>query len=373
MFVTDRFAESGTSHLESSRGPPLLRSLAAFDPWIVSSALQKAIRRGDADLAEAAAVTLWRQRGKGVWRRLTVIAFEDIGIASIETVVALTADRLTASGAAQGRPPAANEEQLLRNAARRLALAAKDRSSDFLISAAHSHPSFEAAREHIAGLSVGGQLALVADTAAPLVERTIATWFASGMNFGDERRVSRGDRGALFETFRDLGAPGELVSATSDAAAYTREPITLMVPLLWFAASASSSQNVVEQSVPPVRKIRGLPLYALDKNTALGKAAIRRFARECRDVDQELVRYVPEFRALDAACMAAFYADAAPVSRRFEWDGCRELERLDLEADMYSAGVPLAGIDPLLTAVRENLDHLDAIRAELLQRKGGQR
>jgi hypothetical protein len=56
----------------------------AVDPWVASSLLQKAIRRGDADLAERAAITLHRLRGRSIWRRFLVIAFEDIGVASVD-------------------------------------------------------------------------------------------------------------------------------------------------------------------------------------------------------------------------------------------------------------------------------------------------
>jgi hypothetical protein len=59
-----------------------------------------------------------------------------------------------------------------------------------------------------------------------------------------------------------------------------------------------------------------LPAYVLDKHTALGKAAIGRFARECKAVRNALATHVPKYRAADAACMAAFYADARP-SRSF--------------------------------------------------------
>lgn len=61
------------------------------DPFVASSLLQKAIRRGDADLAERAAITLWRLRGAGIWRRLMVIGNEDIGIASVEALIKTTA------------------------------------------------------------------------------------------------------------------------------------------------------------------------------------------------------------------------------------------------------------------------------------------
>jgi hypothetical protein len=49
---------------ERSVSRPIPQPLA-IDPWVASSLLQKANRRGDADLAERAAVTLHRVRGKG--------------------------------------------------------------------------------------------------------------------------------------------------------------------------------------------------------------------------------------------------------------------------------------------------------------------
>jgi hypothetical protein len=62
--------------------------------------------------------------------------------------------------------------------------------------------------------------------------------------------------------------------------------------------------------------------------------------------------------------MAAFQVDATLVSRRFEWKGSAELERLGVEADMMKVGVPQEGVAPLLNVVRDNLDHLNAIRAK---------
>ncbi len=57
-----------------------------LDPWTASSLLQKAIRRGDTDLAQWAASTLHRQRGASIWRRLVLIAFEDVGIGDLALV-----------------------------------------------------------------------------------------------------------------------------------------------------------------------------------------------------------------------------------------------------------------------------------------------
>ncbi len=139
-----------------------------------------------------------------------------------------------------------------------------------------------------------------------------------------------------------------------------------MTPLLWLAVSAAG--RVIDTAVPP-DVIGDIPSYVFDKHTAAGKAAIHRFARENAAVRDAIAAFVPEYRALDAACMAAFQIDAAPVSRRFEWTGSTELERLGVEADMTNVGVPVEGIAPLLTVVRDNLDCLNTIRADLLARR----
>jgi hypothetical protein len=55
----------------------LLSEPIAADPWVISSLLQKSIRRGETEIARRAALTLFKHRGSSVWRRLMVIAFED--------------------------------------------------------------------------------------------------------------------------------------------------------------------------------------------------------------------------------------------------------------------------------------------------------
>jgi hypothetical protein len=57
------------------------------DRWIASSALQKAIRRGDIPVALRALGTLYRHDPRSAWRRLLVIACEDVGIGSLDAVI----------------------------------------------------------------------------------------------------------------------------------------------------------------------------------------------------------------------------------------------------------------------------------------------
>ncbi len=336
----------------------------AIDPWVASSLLQKAIRRGDADLAERAVITLYPLRGRGIWRRFLVIAFEDIGVASVDALIETT----TACTDPAWREGVGGDECALRHVARLLAAAPKDRSPDHLISVAYSHPAFEDARGQVGAMSLARRIDRVADMSLPLPERAIAAWYASGIECGDERRVGPGDLNGLMHAFRHLGVPPDLIAATRIAATRTREPIVIMTPLLWLAASAAGDRRVVEGAVPSVVMIGDIPSYVFDKHTAAGKAAIHRLARENPAVRDTLAAHVPEYRANVAACMAAFHVDAAPVSRRLEWAGSAELERLGVEADMAKVGVPTEGVSPLLTVVRDNLDCLNAIRAELFAR-----
>jgi hypothetical protein len=46
------------------------------DPWVISSLLQKSIRRGEIEIAQRAALALVQVKGTAIWRRLMVIAFE---------------------------------------------------------------------------------------------------------------------------------------------------------------------------------------------------------------------------------------------------------------------------------------------------------
>lgn len=352
-----------------AEGETQTRSIVAtrfdLDPWIASSLLQKAIRRGDADLAERAAITLHHLRGNGLWRRFIVIAFEDVGVASPEALV----ETVAACSNKGWRVAAGGDVPALRRIARLLALAPKDRSPDYLICAAHSHPAFEAVRDQVGAMSIAQRLDVVSDQSRPLPVRAIAAWYASGINWGDEHRVGRGDLQALMHQFRHLGVLLELLAATNVAAKRTKEPIVIMAPLLWLAASADLEQRANFCLVPPVTIVGEIPTYAFDKHTAIGKAAIHRLARENEAVRAVLAEHVPEYRVQKAACMAAFYADAAPVSRKFIWQGSIELEQLGTETDMLNAGVPLSGIEPVLKVVRENLDHLNTIRAEMFARR----
>ena len=330
------------------------------DPWIVSSLLQKSIRRSEIEIAQRAALTLFKSRGSAIWRRFMVIAFEDVGIGSIDAVTMTVA----VGSDAACRKACGGDLRVAVHLAGVLANAPKDRSADHL-AGAKDHPALAGFVQAMANASIALLLSSVRDTALDLTHRAVATWLASGIGVDDG--IARGNLEKLLALFRDAGVPEGLVAATGIAAGRTREPITVMVPLIWLAA-ATSQQSVCDCPVPPLTRAGGVPLYALDEHTRLGREAIWRFACENDSVRACLERFAPANRRRRAANVAAFYADAAPVARRLMWDQSRSLETFGTERDLLLAGVPKEGIGPLLEAVRANLGHLNELRTQVLDR-----
>jgi len=117
--------------------------------------------------------------------------------------------------------------------------------------------------------------------------------------------------------------------------------------------------------VPQSRQVAGIPLYAFDKHTRIGKRAIERLIGENKPFRDCLVRFLAKGSPRKAAEIAAFYADATPLMRRLDWAQSDALERLGIQADFIAAGLRLEGIGPVREAMRAALGQLNDIRAEL--------
>jgi hypothetical protein len=326
--------------------------------WIASSALQ---RRGDVAIAQCAAFALHREDRPATWRRLIAIAFEDIGPADVDVVLE------TVAVAASPEWRAVNgKEAVLCSIVSRLSTAPKDRSPDYLMWVAAEHPDQCEARAICGRASVTKCLSMVADLSLPLPDRAVAVWFCSGINYPYQHCVGPGDPAALADAYCRLGAPPDLMAATVLAARRTRQPYVVLVPLIWLEVQRSGPTSVADACVPPSGLVDGIPLYALDEHTRLGKRAINTLAKQSPPIRACLQQYVPRRRWIAAVQHAAFYAEGSAISRRLHWAQSRSLEVLGIEAELSTAEVRPDGIEPLIDAIRGSLDQLNAIRTHLL-------
>jgi hypothetical protein len=333
--------------------------LIAADPWVVSSLLQKSIRRGETQIAQDAAFTLMKLRGSAIWRRLMVIVFEDVGVANIAAITAVVA----ASSDAALRKSCGGNNHIAIHLAGLLAAAPKDRSADYLVGA-KDHPALANFVRTIRDALVEDIVLTVRDKTLSLPCKAISALFAASQC---DAVSSRAGLDWLLGAYRELSVPEDLLAATEIAAARTREPITVIFPLIWLAANLSQKEKVHDCPVPPLVKSGDVPLYALDMHTRLGREAIWRLVQENKAVRACLARFAPENRWRSCAYVAAFYVDAAPVARRLMWDQSEGLEAFGIERDLLHAGMPVVeGIKPLLETMRANLDHLNDLRRHVL-------
>jgi hypothetical protein len=331
-----------------------------LDPHETASLLRIAIRRGEAELAERAAVRLFRLRGPDAWRQLLIIAFEDVGIGSVDALIKTTAS-CTDLGATESR---------LRAAAQPLAEAAKERSARYLLAAAWTHPVFEEARRVIAAASHADRLDLVTEADASLTVRAIAAWRCSGLNW-QAKRNKRGDLAHLMGVFARLGVPTDLILASGDAAVRTHDPVVLMAPLLWIAANQNDETPIIKQrSLVQAPRIDGAPLCIFDKSTKIGKAAIGRFVYEIEPVRAVLNAFASKDHIMGVAEAAIQHIESAPVSRCLHWRDASSMEALGVEADLLRAGATHAGMGPIIAVIRENIGFLDVFRVRAFHNAG---
>jgi len=329
--------------------------------WIASSALQKAIRRSEVGIASRAALALHTQDRANAWRRLIAIAFEDVGPADIEVVL-----QTVAVAVSPGWRASYGEDRAVLSIISKLAAAAKDRSADYLMWIAAEHPDQCKTRAICDRASVTECLSMVTDLSRPLPDRAVAAWFCSGIDYPYQHRVGAGELSWLEDAYCRLGAPPDLAAATVLAARRTRQPYVVLVPLVWLEVRRAGLTAVGDAFVPPSGLVAGIPLYALDEHTRLGKRAINTLSQQSLSIRACLEQYVPRRRWIAAAQHAVFYAEGSAVSRRLHWAQSRSLEQLGIEAELSTAEVKPDGVTPLIETIRRSLDQLNAIRTQLL-------
>jgi hypothetical protein len=256
-------------------------------------------------------------------------------------------------------------DQLLIQLVTALAESPKDRSTDYLISAIQHQSACREFGERCRVMIPDEQREVLADFTAPLEFRSVAALAVSGL----EARSTQ-DRGAaaletLAKIYRDLGVATDFAAAMVFAAKKTREAITILAPLVWLEIQRGGQASISEPTMPETEFINGIPLYAFDKHTRLGKRAIRELIGADTPLKSCLQEFLPKPRWQAAAEMAAFYADAAPVARRLEWSLSHVVEVIGTEADFFKVGVPQRAIRPLQAAMAVALGKLNDIRKAL--------
>lgn len=261
-----------------------LRERLPSDRWLLGSALQKAIRRGLDVEALQVAQALHHTDASYAWRRLRVIALEDVGLGDIETVATL----LAVAGKQQLRQ-GLGDEQLYLSFARALAIAPKDRTACDLLCWIEFSPDVVSYRTGLLELSKRWE-PLVLDDEAPIWQRAVALQLIAGLTVRTRsgyRMLSRADAPTWHRVIEALSLHPLVALAARKGTA--TESLNVALPFaywLYQQACMRPSRTGLAESPP---RIGGLLAPAYDMHTRAGLQALRLFLKSEPPFRQQLL------------------------------------------------------------------------------------
>lgn len=331
-------------------------------PWVGMSLLQKAVRRGREDLALRAGATLFLSAPDRLWRRVGGIAFEDIGLADIDTLALVTA----ALGGKRVRAGLGGEWAVASFVISRMACAHKCRAADDLLMNAELNPAFVSARREFARLPTRTLLE-IATGPAPIIERALALWFAIGTDRRPSKHLSsrRGEPQAAFDYLCEAGFPHSVVEIAREGFKKTGEVLAPLVALL--AGETRDDTTIANDEFPPEIFIGEIPSWCLDYYSREGRAAFARFLQTNAEAARWMRAHVAPARRVEFLGGIVFRIEGGALKDRMRWPLSDELRR---QYEVESAGPECGDATEIIALMRADIPVLNDLRAEVL---GGQR
>ena len=328
-----------------------------ISPWVAMSLLQKAIRRGRNDLAQRAAATLLWNSPDRLWRRLGVIAVEDVGLGDLATVELVTA----ALAGKRVRAQLGGEWPVVSVLVSRLSQAAKCRAADDLVMVAHRHPAYVQARLEL-GYHSRRELVGIVSGKCSLVHRALSLMYLLGTDRGHERHLvsRRGRPGASAEALSRAGCSPRLIALAEELHRKTHEPIGPLVALL-SRERGWESRITVADPLPPEVMIGPVPGWAFDMFTRDGRLAFSRFLRGKTKTARWIVAHVAPAARLDLLGNLTFYVEGGQLHQRLRWPTADDLHR---RAQIECLGEGCPDATEVLELLRADFAALNRTRRE---------
>lgn len=343
--------------------PPALTILPWKDKWVLASALQKAIRRGDAPLAMRCADTMLPLDTSMLLRRLQGTALEDVGIGDLEAVT----QAIVATVDVNWLHRLGGVRETLWYVISRLSDAPKERSADYLLSITQHDPALAGLRADYADAPMLDLLGCLGNKNASVESRALAMWYAIGTDRlpGTNLATRKGDPAAVRYTLECLGAPSALLDAGKLAWRRMRNPFPAFVPLLATVVEPGTA-TVQENTLPPADFINGIPLYALGGHTRPGKAVLREFTHTCVAMREFLEQHAPVEKWAQVVHVVTFHAEAALCQCDMKWPLGQEIKNKAIDIDVVQAGAEKVNHKCVFDLFSHTLTRLNALRERIL-------
>lgn len=314
-------------------------------PWLAMSLMQKAIRRGRTDLALGASATLLKASPDRFWRRLGITAYEDIGVADVETVAIVTASLK----GKRWRSQIGDEWAVASTLVERMSRTAKCRAADDLAVVCQWHPSLKHVRSQFPKCSIS-ELFNTETNNQGLSERALALWYAIGTDRCRSPVLPErtGDPSAVWDALSSSCFPANAIDVAQEGFRKTNSILCPFALLLWPKASGAAYQ-ITPDDLPDEEMIGDVPCWAFDVHVREGTQAIARFLRTDCETAKWIVRHTPRHERFRVAGSMLFRVESGKVDHRLHWEtGDELLHMADLETGGIAASVMREGLQLLL-------------------------
>lgn len=284
-----------------------------MDKWILTSCMQKSIRRGHADLAMMYAEKLMEIERSYFFYRISIIAAEDVGLGNIPLMNEIIETGLKKEFISQWD----NEKAL--DYVKRLALSDKDRSlCDLGHIASYSRP-----QENFQETSLDGYLKHNHLNMDYLTQLSIHYWSHlkhRGINHRQIKSVQND------EFWKNLNIEEKLLKDILETAKFQKEPIfynmAILLPILEHEKSLNATNTgktpagkIIERDFSNPTMIGDYLMEGVDKHTSIGKRSLGRLL-ETNKAIKEALSVLPEQDRLEYLGYVQFRCDAEQVNKR---------------------------------------------------------
>ena len=359
----DQFQED--THVRYRPSPEILAALPR-DRWLLTSLLQKAIRRGRVDYAVAAADSLVLLEPDYVAGRLPIIAYEDIGVADLPAL--LWTKQVAATIPVQTE---AQRRKIATAVAGHLAGSPKSRTACDIVCLTDCSTEARHYGDELCRRGLADWIHAATAPTEPLIKRAVAWRFVLGLCAGGKRpnvAVGAGRQGALATVAGAMQLPTALVAAihVGTGTHNLHTALALAHELVY----STSVEAIKRGNSSPVsgRVAGGVMLCALDMYTRAGRTAYRRVLSSSPRLMAMLRRYAPRGHPVECVGLLMFHIEGSALSRRVESSASLAVQAEVENAEAISVGFESPeGALKVRTWLRHHRQVIDAAREQVIR------
>lgn len=317
-----------------------------FEAWpeekyLICSAMQKAIRRGDAETAVNAAANLYRIDKRMLQRRLLVTAYEDVGIGNIRAVCHAT---LICTDVSFRRR--VSELRAYIFAAYILANATKCRAADHVYMVSNNDPELEDVRDALHECNVNALTKCALDNNASIHIRAYAL-----------QRIKRHSIDDAANVLEQSVVSPVIIDSCIVASSKTSDPLALYLPMI--LGEYYNEAKPLRFETSPALKCKHVPLYAADPlHTRIGKEALKRWKQQITALQGYTLKQLGK---------AVFHTESTRCNEELHSDALLALKCNGMRVSLLAGGLPEYDQAELFIRVEKNMDVLNDIRVELFE------